>query len=120
LSRNGHGVVVTAKNVLPFVPKAVLLDLMKDWGNGLISTDDMSFWCCNNYWPAAQTFDPSVPLWQQLAIRDVLEAFEWQAHDDKVTARREYWERAVEFLNCSEEDFEDRQQAFLRDCAGVT
>lgn len=103
--------------MLKFIPKTRLIELMRDWGNKKITTKEMSLWCCNNYFPIEQVLDPSVPCWQQLAIRDVLEAFEWRAHDDRLTAGRPHWMRAVEFLDCSQESFEDKKQAFMRECA---
>ncbi|CAN7559415.1 hypothetical protein [Aminobacter aminovorans] len=106
--------------MLDYIPKSRLIALMEEWGCGKISTEEMSFWCCNNYFPGGQSCDPSVPEWQQSAIEDVMLAFEWQAHDDKITARQENWRKAVEFLNCSEEGYEAAKAIFERDCAGFS
>lgn len=104
--------------MLDYIAKQRLIELMQSWGTGEITTEEMSFWCCNNYFPGVQTDDSSVPGWQQSAIHFVLRSFEWQAHDNRITARRENWERAIEFLNCTEETFEITKAAFEKECAG--
>ena len=106
--------------MLDYIPKLRLIELMEDWGRGKITTEKMSFWCCNNYFPGVQPCDPSVPYWQQLAIQEVVQAFEWQAHNGTITARQANWRRAVQFLDCTEETYEESKAAFERDCAGFS
>ncbi|MCR5872879.1 hypothetical protein LRS10_00910 [Phenylobacterium sp. J426] len=110
--------MITSEN-LSYVPKQRLLKLMRDWGEGKITTEEMSYWCCNNYLPGAQTDDPLLPDHQQRAVHEVLQAFEWQAHDDQLVARREGWRQAIEFLNCTAENFDATKLAFERECAGT-
>ena len=95
------------------IHKQELEQLLEPWGSSKISSQELHTWAELNYLPLYINIAPDEKLCTQSAMHCILN------HLDQVNSsyfRVDNYTVALDFLNCTEETFEQKREKFLCEC----
>ena len=95
--------------------KPELEQIIKDWGSRKLSSQKLYLWAELNYFPCHVEIAPNEETWTQSAIHYILNEFELAKPK---YFKPENYQAALDFLNCTEENYEQKKQAFFDNCFG--
>ena len=95
------------------ITKDELKGVIRDWGEGRMTSKALHDWCEENYWPGQWEPGPDEPLHVGRAMAVILNEFELS---DPASFSPKRFGSALSFLETAEADFERAQQEFLENC----
>ena len=95
----------------PHITKEQLIEILKFWGEGEISTPELQNWMVSNYDPPDVDIGLDEPEWIQEAMHIVMNEYEL-VNLDKVVV--ENYPLALKFIDCSESTFNETRKNFIR------
>ncbi|MEM8676010.1 MAG: hypothetical protein AAGF83_19390 [Cyanobacteria bacterium P01_G01_bin.67] len=93
--------------------KQELEKLLKDWGCKKLSSQQLKLWMECNYLPLHIDIAPNEPSYIQSAIHYIMNEFELSNPN---YYRPDNYKIAIDFLNCNEQDSEQKRADFIHKC----